>query len=177
MRCKWKMLSSHSLGAICVFLALWGCDSAPKDSFAGAGDFDKTTACALDGMLLADYPGPKAQIRYEGVVQPEFFCDAMEMLNLYLNPEQKRRVVGVYVQDLGQTTWETPRGAWVDAKTAFYVIGSKRKGAMGPTFATFAQEAAAQKFAAEFGGKVFRFGEINTSMVKLDGGALHDQRM
>ena len=55
------------------------------------------TACSLDGMTLADYPGPKAQIHYAGQTSPEFFCDLMEMFNIYLKPEQARKVVAIYV--------------------------------------------------------------------------------
>ena len=48
---------------------------------------------------------------------------------------------------------------------------------MGPTIASFAQEADATKFAGEHGGKVLRFGDIKLDMVDLSGGALHDTRM
>ncbi len=48
---------------------------------------------------------------------------------------------------------------------------------MGPTIASFSQEADATKFAAEYGGKVLRFADITPDMVDLSGGALHDTRM
>jgi copper chaperone NosL len=48
---------------------------------------------------------------------------------------------------------------------------------MGPTLGSFAQEAAANKFAAAYGGKVLKFADITADMVALDGGALHDQPM
>lgn len=140
-------------------------------------EIDHSTACALDGMLLADYPGPKAQIHYEGRAEPDFFCDTVEMFSLYLKPEQVRGVRALYVQDMGKADWNEPRGHWIDAKSAWYVHGSKRKGSMGPTIASFAGEADAQKFVAEYGGKVYRFDAITPDMVVLDGGALHDQRM
>ncbi len=58
------------------------------------------TFCALDGMLLLDYPGSKAQIHYDQG-SPEFFCDTVEMFAIYLEPEQKKRVVAIYTQDYG----------------------------------------------------------------------------
>lgn len=140
-------------------------------------DIAKDTACTLDGMLLADYPGPKAQIHYEGQPTPEFFCDTMEMLSMYLKPEQARKVKALYVQDLGKTEWASPKGAWIDARAAFYVAGSKKLGSMGPTLASFGSAADAEKFAAANGGKAFPFAQITPDMVRLDGGALHDQRM
>ena len=135
------------------------------------------TSCSLDGMLLADYPGPKAQIHYAGQEEPDFFCDTVEMFNIYLTPEQVRVVRALLVQDMGKTDWDVPRDHWIDAKTAYYVHGSKRHGSMGPTIASFAQESDAVKFAAEHGGKVYRFSDITPDMVVLDGGAQHDSSM
>ncbi|MCZ2405238.1 MAG: nitrous oxide reductase accessory protein NosL [Burkholderiales bacterium] len=140
-------------------------------------EIDRGTSCELDGMLLADYPGPKAQIHYAGQDRPAFFCDTVELFNTLLAGEQVRAVRAVYVQDMGQAQWEEPQGHWIDAKTAVYVLGSKRHGSMGPTIASFAQEADATKFAAEYGGKVLRFADIKLDMVDLSGGALHDTRM
>lgn len=136
-----------------------------------------STSCSLDGMLLSDYPGPKAQIHYAGQEEPDFFCDTVEMFNIYLTPEQVRVVRGLLVQDMGKADWEVPRDHWIDAKTAYYVYGSKRHGSMGPTIASFAQESDAVKFAAEYGGKVYRFGDITPDMVVLDGHAQHDSSM
>lgn len=135
------------------------------------------TSCTLDGMLLADYPGPKAQIHYAGRAEPDFFCDTVEMFNIYTNPEQVRAVRAVYVQDMGKTDWDHPLGEWIDARTAFYVVGSKRHGAMGPTIASFAERKAAEVFAQEHGGKVHPFAEVTADMAVLDGGALHDSTM
>jgi copper chaperone NosL len=140
-------------------------------------EITRQTACSLDGMILADYPGPKAQIHYAGQAAPEYFCDLMEMFDVYLKPEQTRKVVEIYVQDMAKTQWDEPKGQWIDAKSAFYVVGSKKTGSMGPTFGSFAREDDAKKFAANNGGKVYKFGEITPDMAALDGGALHDQHM
>ncbi|NLF54491.1 MAG: nitrous oxide reductase accessory protein NosL [Thauera phenolivorans] len=140
-------------------------------------EIERGTSCALDGMLLADYPGPKVQMHYSGLAQPDWFCDTIEMFNVYLNPEQARLVTAIYVQDMARADWNHPEGNWIDARSAWYVFGSKRLGAMGPTAASFAAEADARAFAAEHGGQVLRFDEVKSDMVILDGGALHDQSM
>lgn len=156
--------------------ALAACqEAAPPPTVAV--EIDASTACSLDGMILADYPGPKAQIHYAGATGPEFFCDTVEMFSIYLNPEQARKVKAVFVQDMAQTAWEKPAGHWIDAKSAFYVHGSRRHGSMGPTFASFAREEDARKFATEQGGKVLRFSEVTPDMATIHGGALHDQKM
>lgn len=135
------------------------------------------TSCVLDGMLLNEYPGPKAQVHYAGIARPDWFCDTVEMFNLYLNPEQVRPITGMFVQDMGKTPWDKPEGNWIDARSAFYVHGSKRLGSMGPTLASFSAEADAQAFAKEWGGEVLPFSSVDADMVVLDGGALHDQSM
>jgi copper chaperone NosL len=140
-------------------------------------EIDRSSSCALDGMLLADYPGPKVQMHYAGLARPDWFCDTYEMFNVYLNPEQARLVTGLFVQDMGKADWNAPQGHWIDARTAYYVFGSRRLGAMGPTAGAFSSADDAKAFAAEHGGQVLHFSEVKADMVILDGGALHDQSM
>ena len=134
------------------------------------------TACALDGMLLLDFPGPKAQIHYADG-ETDFFCDTMEMFSLYLKPEQQRRVKAIFTQDMGKTNWQAPRGQWIDARKAYYIIGSDMPGSMGPTLASFARMEDAQAFSKKHGGKVLRFDQVTPEMVTLGGGVIHDERM
>ena len=157
--------------------ALLGCGQTSSNKPITPVEIDPHTTCDLDGMLLADYPGPKAQIFYAGQESPTFFCDTVEMFHTVLAPEQVKAINAVYVQDMGKADWEQPRGNWFDAKSGFYVLGSKKHGSMGPTIASFAQEADAKKFAAQWGGKLLRYAEIKPDMVDLSGGALHDTRM
>ncbi|HEX7012016.1 MAG TPA: nitrous oxide reductase accessory protein NosL [Steroidobacteraceae bacterium] len=154
---------------------LSACDAGPE-TVARPLELTADTYCSLDGMTLADYPGPKAQIHYaQG--EPEFYCDTVEMFSIYLRPEQQRRVVGLYVHDMGRADWDAPGNEWIDARSAYYVAGSKRRGPMGPTLASFAKESDAAQFAAQHGGEVLRFDQITPEMVTLDGGVLKDQHM
>lgn len=174
-----RPLHRHALAAAFAALALLaGCsDKASEQQALAPVEIDRATSCELDGMLLSEYGGPKAQIHYAGQDKPAFFCDTVELFNTLLAGEQVRPIRAVYVQDMGQAEWEHPQGHWIDAKTAIYVVGGKRHGSMGPTIASFAQEADATKFAQEYGGKVLRFADIKLDMVDLSGGALHDTRM
>ena len=172
----WAALAS--LGTLTGLTGLTGCSQADNSAQSlQPQEIDRTTSCELDGMLLADYPGPKAQVRFAGQDKPSFFCDTVELFSTLLAGEQVRAVRAVYVQDMGATDWDKPQGHWIDAKTALYVLGSKRHGSMGPTIASFAKEADASRFATEYGGKVLRFTDIKADMVDLSGGALHDTRM
>ncbi len=173
-----RALGLVALAALPASVLLAACGEKAGEAQALAPvEIDRATSCELDGMLLSDYPGPKAQIHYAGQEKPALFCDTVELFNTLLAGEQVRAVRAVYVQDMGQAQWDAPQGHWIDAKAAVYVLGSKRHGSMGPTIASFAQEQDAAKFAQEYGGKVLRFADIKPDMVDLSGGALHDSRM
>ena len=172
----WTALAA--LGTLTGLAGLTGCSQADTSAQSlKPVEIDRTTSCELDGMLLADYPGPKAQVRFVGQDKPSFFCDTVELFSTLLAGEQVRAVQAVYVQDMGKADWNAPQDHWIDGKTALYVVGGKRHGSMGLTIGSFAQEADAQKFAAEYGGKVLRFAEIKPAMVDLSGGAQQDTRM
>ena len=74
---------------------------------------------------------------------------------------------------LCELLWEVPN----DPRGELRWCLSKLRGAMGPTFASFAEEAKATAFIEQHGGKLYRFTEVTPEMAALDGGALHDQRM
>jgi len=154
-----------------MFVALVACTQQAAST--AAQEITANTSCALDGMVLADFPGPKGQIHY-ATGETDFFCDTLEMFAMFLQPEQKRRITAIYTQDMGSTDWEKPQGHWIDAKQALYVIGSKKTGSMGPTIAAFAHQADAEKFAKDNGGKVLRFDQVTPDMVNLNGGVMHD---
>ena len=164
--------------ALTALAPLAACGERPSGAASVAPvEITRSTSCELDGMLLMDYPGPKGQIHFAGADQPAFYCDTMEVLNTLLLPEQVRKVNAVYVQDMGKTDWDNPQGAWIDARSALYVRGSKRKGSMGPTFASFGSEPDARQFIAQHGGELLRMPDIKPEMVDLRGGANLDSRM
>jgi copper chaperone NosL len=153
-------LAAASLLAACGEQALTGAAQEPGPE----------TACALDGMVLRDFPGPKAQIRYADG-KADYYCDLMELFTLLLKPEQRRRVAGVFVQDMGKTAWDKPSGAWMAASAALYVVGSRKQGSMGPTFASFSDPGQAAAFAKAEGGKVLPYSQITAAMLDTGHGA------
>jgi copper chaperone NosL len=131
-------------------------------------------ACALDGMMLKDFPGSKAQVQYvEG--KTDYYCDLMELFAVMLAPESKRRVAGVFVQDMGKADWNKPVGHWIPARQALYVVGSKKQGSMGPTFGAFSNAGEAAAFVQKEGGKVLPFDQITAAMLDTRG-AMDDAR-
>ncbi len=158
--------------ALAAAILLAGCGQATLSAVAQEPGAD--TACALDGMVLKDFPGSKAQIHYtEGA--PEYYCDLMELFAVLLAPEHKRKLAGAFVQDVGKTDWAKPSGHWIAAKDALYVVGSKKQGSMGPTFGAFSNEQDAAAFVAKEGGRVVPFDQITLTMLDT-GGAAGDAR-
>lgn len=156
---------------LALLAALGACSQATQN--IAAQDPNADTACSLDGMILNDYAGPKAQMHYtEG--KPDFFCDLTELFSVVLLPEHKRAIAAMYVQDMGKADWEHPQGHWIDAKAAFYVVGSRKHGSMGPTFGSFSNMQDAEAFAHKEGGKILRFEQISVDMVNNKGGVAHD---
>lgn len=162
--------------AFCVLAAalLAGCGSGATSS--GPAELVTGAYCELDGMMLADYPGPKGQIRYAGG-KVEYFCDTVELLSMYLQPEQVRKIDGAYTQDMGKTDWEHPQGHWISIESAFFVADSRRIGSMGPTIGAFSSRAEAEAFVGQQGGRVLTLAEITPELVQLNGGMNHDSGM
>ena len=154
------------LACIGAMLLLAACSEAVKQGAAQEPSAD--TACALDGMVLRDFPGPKAQVQYaEG--KPDFYCDLAELFGVVHAPEQKRRVAGLFVQDMGKADWARPQGHWIDAKSALYVVGSRRIGSMGPAIASFSTAPEAAAFVKAEGGKVVPFDQVTARMAMPKG--------
>ncbi|WP_374584446.1 nitrous oxide reductase accessory protein NosL [Pseudoduganella sp.] len=150
-----------ALGA-CLLLA--ACGQAAR-SLAASEPADDAV-CALDGMSIRDYPGPKAQIAYHGG-RVDFFCSLSELFEVLFGEDGLQGVGASYVQDMGQADWHRPRGHWIDARSAWYVLDSRAEGAMGPTIGTFARQEDAQAFARREGGRVLAFAAIRPAMLKL----------
>ena len=152
--------------ALAVMAGLCACSEAARN--AAAQEPTGETVCALDGMVLKDFPGSKAQIQYaEG--KPDYYCDLMELFATLQAPENKRAIAGVFVQDIGKTDWANPAGHWIVAKDALYVVGSKKQGSMGPTFGAFSNAQDAAAFIKKEGGKVVPFDQITAAMLDTRG--------
>lgn len=126
---------------------------------------ESSDECHLCGMLITRFDGPKGEVfRKEQGDQVYKFCSTRDMFSYYLDPENQRNVSQMLVHDMSKMPWGSDSiddKYFIDAKTAWYVMGSEKTGAMGATLASFSQQADAQAFAKEFGGKVISFKDIN----------------
>ncbi|GGL37164.1 acessory protein NosL [Pseudomonas brenneri] len=165
---------SMKIGLVLLLsLLLVGCE---KPVAAGVGDgpvaFHPTDECHVCGMVISEFPGPKGEVVEQGAAKK--FCSTAEMLGWWLQPENHHTPSKLYVHDMGRSHWDTPDDAHlIDAKTAYYVLGTGLKGAMGVVLASFAEQAVAQKVAADTGGRVLRFEEIDLALLQQPAGMSH----
>ncbi len=82
-------------------------------------------------------------------------------------PEEPAKVLAIYVNDMGQVkNWAHPEpGTWVEARRAWFVLGSNLHETAGMNDAErepvpFSQKRAAMDFVKEHGGRIVQFGEI-----------------
>lgn len=122
--------------------------------------------CHLCGMIIQGFPGPKGQLFERGNKHNLKFCSTRDMFAYLLDPEHRHAIQTVYVHDMAVTPWDHPdEHTYIDASKAWYVVGHSRKGAMGPTLASFSDANVAASFATEYGGKVYVFEDINQQLL------------
>jgi copper chaperone NosL len=165
------MKSTKLLAVITVLIigvtTLMSCsDKAEKQKMLHqAVAIESADECHLCGMLITRFDGPKGEVfRKETGEQVFKFCSTLDLFSYYLDPENKRNVAQILVHDMSKMPWGSESiddKYFIDAKTAWYVAGSEKTGAMGKTLASFSQQSDAQAFAKEFGGKVLSFADIN----------------
>jgi len=145
-------------------LGLTGCGGEEEASVACApepiADGDE---CAVCGMFIAGFPGPKAQacLRDGRLLK---FCSTSDLFVWLLQPDSLPQLRQAYVHDMGQTAWEAPADdAYIAADAAVYVTEQPLMGAMGPTIAAFGDAADAEAFMAEHGGRQLAFEEVDVA--------------
>jgi len=115
------------------------------------------------GMNVLEHPGPKGQVILAKYDEPVWFSSARDAIAFTMLPEEPKDFRAIYVSDMGKApSWEEPGvDNWIDARQAFFVIGSDRKGGMGAAEAVpFSTEDAAQAFTGDHGGRVVRFDDV-----------------
>jgi len=150
----------------------------PLGVLAGCGEDEKETMvrqaiaiesgaeCHLCGMIISNFPGPKGQLYAKGTRGNMQFCSTRDLFAFIVDPENQQNIQEVYVHDMAVTPWDHPDDeTYIDARQAFFVIGHRKKGAMGPTLASFSKQADAEAFADSEGGKVYRFEQITLDLL------------
>ena len=143
---------------------------------AGSSDIDanvkgqmevpKEVKCPVCGMFVAKYPKWAALITEDG--NTHYFDGVKDMMKFYIFdvdfPYDRTQISNIEVTD-----FYTLKA--IDAKKAFYVVGSDVFGPMGNELIPFLTKDAAQNFLSDHGGdQIIMFNEITPKLVMgLDG--------
>lgn len=152
--------------------ALSGCgeDSPEKLAAHTAVAIESGEECHLCGMIITNFPGPKGQLIERGQSRNMKFCSTRDMFAYLLDPEHQHNIQSAFVHDMAVTPWDHPdEETYIDARKAWYVVGSSQKGAMGPTLASFADKQTAQVFANEYQGKLYQFEDLSLELISSMG--------
>ena len=155
---------------ILLLLAFGGCGEQQQAGPRPPVPFHDGDECHVCGMLIARFPGPKGEAWVRGGARPLKFCSTRELFGWLLQPDSAAVAEAVYVHDMAQNDWQHPDDTrLIDARSAWYVAGSRLQGAMGPTLASFARREDAEAFAGRHGGRIIRYQDITLDLlVNLD---------
>ncbi|TPJ54817.1 nitrous oxide reductase accessory protein NosL [Mesorhizobium sp. B2-6-4] len=143
-------------------IAIAGCQRGP-DKMPAPFAMTEDAMGRYCGMNILEHPGPKGQVILAKYDEPIWFSSARDAIAFTMLPEEPKDIRAVYVSDMAKApNWDNPGiDNWVNAKDAFFVIGSDRKGGMGTAEAVpFSSSESARAFAKEHGGQVLDFADL-----------------
>ncbi|MFN8091135.1 MAG: nitrous oxide reductase accessory protein NosL [Vicinamibacteria bacterium] len=141
---------------------------APSVSAPAPRPADKCPVC---GMFVAKYPQWVATVVWQGGAAVHF--DGAKDLFTYML-DLPKHAPGRSPRDVATVAvTEFYDVRTIDARQAFYVVGSDVLGPMGRELVPFASRAAADEFSRDHGGRrVLRFGDVTLRLVqRVDAGA------
>jgi copper chaperone NosL len=154
-------------------LAFAGCNEESTAELPPPHELTDTAIGNYCGMTLVEHSGPKGQIILASRDEPVWFSSARDAFAYTMLPEEPKDIRAIYVSDMAKAqSWEKPGTKnWIDAKKAYYVIGSRLKGGMGADETIpFSGKGAAEQFTAGNGGRVVGFADVPTDYVLGSGG-------
>jgi copper chaperone NosL len=156
-----RVLASIAVAFLSFLLV--GCDDDDQASVPPPQELTREVSGHYCGMIVADHPGPKAQIYLKSREDPIWFTSVRDAVVFTMLPEEPKSIVVIYVTDMSKAkNWDAPEpGTWVEVREAWYVLESSRVGGMGaPEAVPFSDKADAEAFAGQFGGTLVRFDGI-----------------
>lgn len=148
-------------------LAFWQVQPSPRKDQPPVA-IVKGDTCAVCGMEIAPFPGPRAEAYVQGEHKVLKFGSTRDFFAFITQPDTTNRLEALYVQDYAGLDWAHPvdrAQSFIDARTAYYVGFQPLEGEMGPTFAAFHSAADAGEFVRNYGGAILRFAQITPRLV------------
>ncbi len=156
-----KYLYRPSLVLLAAALT-WACSDREPATVMEPQELTRDAVGYFCGMTVLDHTGPKGQVFLTDRQQPLWFTSVRDTLAFTLLPGEPKNIAAIYVTDIGRASWDQPEpGTWIDARKAFYVVGSDRVGGMQtPEVVPFATREDTRLFIKQHGGGIFSFDTI-----------------
>lgn len=161
-----KRLGSSAIYLLVAILS-GACGDKPPVTVPAPQELTADAVGYFCNMAIIEHKGPKGQIFLTDQDQPLWFSSVRDTLAFTRLPGEPKNIAAIYVTDIGRAGWDTPEpGIWIDARAAYYVIGSDRVGGMQvPEVVPFSRAEDAQQFTEHHGGAVSTFDAIPAASV------------
>lgn len=125
---------------------------------------DKNTRCSVCGMFVAKYPNWVASLKTSDG-ETRYFDGVKDMMVFYFAPQKYGAKAGATIGEIMVSDYYSLGP--VDARKAFYVVGSDVNGPMGHEFIPFTTKANAESFSKDHQGKgIVTFEAITSEQVE-----------
>ena len=148
--------------ALIVATLTCACSDAQRENIPAPQVLTRDAIGYFCGMTVLDHNGPKGQVFLTDRKQPLWFTSVRDTIAFTRLPGEPKNIAAIYVTDIGSASWDQPEpGTWIEARKAFYVLGSDRIGGMQvPEVVPFATREDAKLFIKQHGGEIFVFESI-----------------
>lgn len=152
----------YKLSLLIFLVLLTACEKSQPVDMPAAQTLTREANGYYCLMTVLNHSGPKGQIILSDKEQALWFTSVRDTIAFTLSAEEPKNIVAIYVNDMSDADWDNPGvDNWIDARKAWYVLGSGRSGGMGaPEAVPFSTQEKAALFASEQGGKVYTFSSI-----------------
>ncbi len=157
------------IGFIIFVLFLSACEKDTPLEVPAAQTLTRDASGYYCLMTVVYHNGPKGQIILSDN-KVLWFTSVRDTIAFTLSPEEPKNIAVIYVNDMSKADWDNP-GAdnWIDAKKAWYVLGSDKVGGMdAPEAVPFGSKVNAEAFANKEGGTVHAYSEIPKNYIQGD---------
>jgi copper chaperone NosL len=152
----------HPVLVLLVATLVWACSDRQPVDIPAPQELTRDAVGYFCQMTVMDHNGPKGQIFLSDREQPLWFTSVRDTIAFTLLPGEQKNIAAIYVTDVGRASWDQPEpGTWIDARKAFFVLGSNRLGGMQePEVVPFNSREEAERFRQQQGGEIVMFDAI-----------------
>ena len=151
----------YKLFSILLIVALAACEKSAPIETPKANTLTRDANGYYCLMTVVYHKGPKGQIILTDN-QVLWFTSVRDTIAFTVSPEEPKNIAAIYVNDMSGANWDNP-GAdnWIEAKNAWYVLGSNKVGGMNaPEAVPFGNKKSAEDFTKAYGGKVISYQQV-----------------